>query len=138
MMPVYDKGLKCLKKGVESIYLFLEGFNVNWITLCFLSCRQLIKSLCFLKFDFRLSTTWLEDNGHRNINKKCPNYWISVEFSKMHTGVEQMAAKQCRLSDIAEIVNIHNETEICIINTQSESEIISTSCYYDTVYCWFP
>lgn len=56
----------------------------------------------------------------------------------MHTGGERMAAKQCRLSDIAQIVNIHNETEICITNTQSESENTSNWCYYDTVYCWFP
>lgn len=30
------------------------------------------KSLCFFKFDSRLSTTWLEENGQRNINKKMP------------------------------------------------------------------
>lgn len=43
LLPVYDEGLKCLKKGVKSIYLFLEGCGLKWITLCFLSCRQLVK-----------------------------------------------------------------------------------------------
>lgn len=42
-LPVYDEGLKCLKKGVESIYLFLEGCNAKWITLHLLSCRHLVK-----------------------------------------------------------------------------------------------